>query len=219
MRLIAWLGKMIVVICLVCGVSIFTTWQVVNLYVKKLLEPFQLEQQGLQPDFPEFLAHWYSALLPETAKDRGHDAQPIKPGPTSEESQLNHETAQEAGQEEDMSNEGSRTPAESVGEEHGEEEAVPVWSNQGGRLNQAGSGQVMITEEQFNETRDKISNADKMKILNLVFQKIPQKEMQDISTMMEDGLTAEELAQIEKVIEKYLNEEEMEELLAIMQKY
>ncbi|MNW70434.1 hypothetical protein P9222_05540 [Paenibacillus amylolyticus] len=47
--------------------------------------------------------------------------------------------------------------------------------------------------------------------------KLPQKEMQQISGAMEGGLTEQELREIEQVISKYLTSEEYDNLMEVLQ--
>lgn len=47
--------------------------------------------------------------------------------------------------------------------------------------------------------------------------KLPQKEMQQISGAMEGGLTEQELRDIEQVISKYLTSEEYDNLMEVLQ--
>ncbi|MNE57837.1 hypothetical protein D3C80_1528260 [compost metagenome] len=46
--------------------------------------------------------------------------------------------------------------------------------------------------------------------------KLPQEEMQAISTAMEDGLTEAEVKEIQEVIAKYVNQDEYELLMKML---
>lgn len=76
--------------------------------------------------------------------------------------------------------------------------------------------QVVVTPEDITDQKDSISTEDKTAVFELLMNKIPADEMQQISSTMEDGLTETELQNMEQVIAKYLTEEEYNELMAVL---
>lgn len=60
---------------------------------------------------------------------------------------------------------------------------------------------------------------DKLKIYSLITTKIPQGEIQKISSLVENGLTKEKLIEIQKILNQNLNEQEYSELMSIFSKY
>ena len=55
-----------------------------------------------------------------------------------------------------------------------------------------------------------------MNIFNILMTKVPQDEMQKISTAMEDGLTEDEVKEIQEVISNYVDEKEYEDLMKML---
>jgi len=88
--------------------------------------------------------------------------------------------------------------------------AVPVFGRAAMR-----SGLIMSAEE-FNEKRKSLSEADKIDIFTMLYNHVPQEELQRLSGFVEDGITAEEADEIARVMEDYLNPEDLDRLLAIL---
>jgi hypothetical protein len=68
----------------------------------------------------------------------------------------------------------------------------------------------------MSEMKDSIPEEDKVGIFNILMTKLPQEEMQAISTAMEDGLTEAEVKEIQEVIAKYVNQDEYELLMKML---
>jgi len=102
------------------------------------------------------------------------------------------------------------------------EDAVAVFGHQSGQA--AGSGasasedskRIVMSGEDFAKKKEQLSNEDKNKIFNMLAARVPQTEMQTISRLMEDGITAAELKQIEQLLQKYLKPEEYTQLLGLI---
>lgn len=75
---------------------------------------------------------------------------------------------------------------------------------------------VVVSGEDFTKKKEQLSDEDKNKIFNLLVTRIPQDEMQRISRLMEDGITASELKEIEQVLQKYLKQDEYNQLLGMI---
>ncbi len=78
---------------------------------------------------------------------------------------------------------------------------------------------LVMSAQEFNEKRKKLTNQDKSAIFSIVMTKLPQTELQKMSLLLEDGITEEELADLVDVMNAYLEQEEVEKLLAILNKY
>jgi len=112
------------------------------------------------------------------------------------------------------------------------EDAIAVFGHQSGQsgagaAGSSGSGlsgseasdadrRVVVSGEDFTKKKEQLSNEDKNKIFNLLVSRIPQDEMQRISRLMEDGITASELKEIEQVLQKYLKQDEYNQLLGMI---
>ncbi|NHN32251.1 hypothetical protein [Paenibacillus agricola] len=76
-------------------------------------------------------------------------------------------------------------------------------------------GKVVVSGEEFTKKKEQLSNDDKNQIFKLLT-RVPQAEIQHISLMMEDGITASELSSIEKLLQNYLKPEEYSQLLGMI---
>ncbi len=63
-----------------------------------------------------------------------------------------------------------------------------------------------------------MSAQDKQRVLSILAAKVPQQDMDKISFLMEDGITADKLNQIQALLQKSLKPEEYKELVSIIQK-
>ncbi|SFJ90345.1 hypothetical protein SAMN02799624_06510 [Paenibacillus sp. UNC496MF] len=81
----------------------------------------------------------------------------------------------------------------------------------------AKDGVAMSTDE-INATKSQISDADKEKLFG-VMNKLPQEAWQQISTYMENGLTAEEMTKVKQLMAQYLDRTEYDEMSSILSKY
>jgi len=91
-----------------------------------------------------------------------------------------------------------------------EPDALPVF----GRA--ALQGGLIMSAEEFNEKRKNLSEEDKVEIFTILLNHVPQEELQRLSVLVEDGITAEEAVAITEVMEGYLGPEEMDRLIAIL---
>lgn len=73
-----------------------------------------------------------------------------------------------------------------------------------------------LSAEAFNEKRKNLSEADKLEIFTILLNDVPQEELQRLSELVEDGITAEEAALIAKSLQEHLGPDELERLLAIL---
>lgn len=104
--------------------------------------------------------------------------------------------------------------------------ALPVWSQSGGSGSASGRStggdamkELVVSSDEFQKTKDNMSNEDKMKLFSLFVSKLPANELQTISALVEDGITKEELAEINRIVEKNLSPEEYKQMVAILEKY
>jgi len=106
------------------------------------------------------------------------------------------------------------------------EDAIAVFGHQSGQAqsDKTGSGiisgedskKIVVSGEEFTKKKEQLSNDEKNKIFNMLVTRVPQKEIQTISSLMEDGITAAELKQIETILQQYLKPDEYAQLLAMI---
>ncbi|MEC0371159.1 hypothetical protein [Paenibacillus chibensis] len=77
--------------------------------------------------------------------------------------------------------------------------------------------QDTISPDDAAQKKQELTSSEKDQIFNILMTKLPQSELQKISTAMEDGLTAEELQTMEETISKYLTTEEFNVLKQMLE--
>src|SRR5690606_31881877 len=75
---------------------------------------------------------------------------------------------------------------------------------------------LVMSAEQFNDRRKNLTEAERLEIFALFFNKLPQEELQHLSQLLEDGITAEEAGTILQVMNTYLEQNEVDRLLSIL---
>ena len=224
------LTKLVLAAVLVSIVSIYTTWFTVNLYVDDLLNRFNIttssqrlqlsqwiagisKQMGLQNSEPSL----HDALGGTAAPANGTEKDSAHGGEEAGRLDADMETGPTARGEEADQDETIPSPADH------EEESLPAWNQSGGTSRQEEAGlsdqEIVITEEDFSEKKNRLSDEDKSKIFSILVSRLSPEEMQHISEIVEDGITGEELEQLQTIVTKYLKPEEYQELLDILQKY
>jgi hypothetical protein len=98
------------------------------------------------------------------------------------------------------------TPA--AGGEAAPSGAVPVWNDE-----------AVVTTDEMLSAKTQMSASDKDKLFDLLISKLPQKELQNISTYVENGLTETELNDVQQIVAKYLNRNEYDQMMSILKKY
>ncbi|MBB3110891.1 hypothetical protein FHS18_002958 [Paenibacillus phyllosphaerae] len=86
-------------------------------------------------------------------------------------------------------------------------------------LDEASEGGVAMSTEEINAAKSQISDADKAELFNVMMTKLPQEAWQNISTMMEEGLTEVEMTDVQQLIAQYLSREEYDRMMEILKKY
>lgn len=204
MKFILWLGKLTIATCFITTITLYATWMAVQTYVDKLLAHYQLADSMNKIQFSDFLAGLGGSvnILEQPASRKEAVPRP------------------DTGIKAPTSISGEEQPADSRPNPYEEpkgDDAVAVWSQ-----NRSGSEQqkkVIVTTEEFQKTKDTISNEDKMKLFSMLVSRLPQEELQTLSTLVEDGITEKELEEINGIVEKHLKPEEYKELIAILEKY
>ncbi|MDF2960348.1 MAG: hypothetical protein K0S39_2083 [Paenibacillus sp.] len=79
------------------------------------------------------------------------------------------------------------------------------------------AGKIVVSGEEFTKKKEQLSTDAKNKIFNLMVKRVPQTEMQNISKLIEAGITASELKEIEQLLQKHLKPEEYSQLLGLIQ--
>lgn len=203
MKFFGWLGKVLVAAVVAACISVVTTFYVVQHYVQELIKPFQAVLPEKQLGLSEFVAKLWteSNIVGQggTQQDREENA----PKPHTD-TGTSPDTSTKTG-----TGTGTTPPPD---------DAVAVWSRSGSK-EASQKDKVVMSAEQFQTKREKLSEEDKTTVFSLLISRLPQEELQQLSAMMEDGITSAELAEIEKIVENYLKPDEFEKLIGIVNKY
>lgn len=188
MKLFGWLCKMIAIAIVTAAISAVTTLYVMNIYMQEMLKPVQAIWPTKPMSLSDLAAKWGSGL-----NITGLPGAPLaEKEKTSQPERAKPESSQQG-------------------------DAVAAWS-QNGAGETRGKEKVMISAEEFQKRREKLSEEDKATVFSILISQLPQEELQHISTKLEDGLTATELDEIEKTAAKYLQPEQFAKLMEIVNK-
>ena len=223
MRMMGWLGKLIAAAVLVTFMSVFTTVYLVDQYVKAVLERWQMTDV----DRPSLsLNDLFSTMLNDKSQqsvETGAESEPAAALPSEDEEAfpqferdggkrgeaVDRTPLTSQSQQQDKS--GERDESTPSTEQSPPQDALPVF----GRMEDA----LVMSAEQFNETRKKLTEADKLDIFSMMMNTMPPNEIQTMSELLEDGITEEELERLEGVLYAHLSEKDIERLLSILNKY
>lgn len=89
-----------------------------------------------------------------------------------------------------------------------DDHAIEVWRQ--------GTQHVVVPLEAFEELKSQLSSEAKAEIFSIIMGSVPFDVMQQLSEMMEDGITLEELQHIEQMMKIYLSEVEYDKLMTLL---
>lgn len=194
------------IVVLASGLSVLTTAYVVNTYIQSVLASFDIKLDSPAPGIGGFVKSLTGMGTKDNSTGIADDSKNAEPAVTK-------------GTED---NTGSSTPAKDSNkavEEKVPEDALAVMGEATDDDEQSTSGldqQLVMTPDDMGELKDSLPADDKANIFNILMTKLPQEEMQKISTAMEDGLTESEVKEIQEVIAKYVNQDEYEMLMKML---
>ncbi len=208
MRLLGWFSKILISVLLISFLSIFTTAYMVDLYINRFLEQWNLGET-IKPaiDAEDYLS---KLVNPSQIWDHDDAVDPIEDEEILNQDRTNKDTDPGL----PVFNQGQVTDTDIQ-----QEDAL-------GGQRDSSEGDIsglkdtlVMSAQEFNEKRKKLTNQDKSEIFSIVITKLPQKELQNMSLLLEDGITEEELADFVDVMNAYLEKEEVDKLIAILNKY
>ncbi|AIQ50059.1 hypothetical protein R70723_32385 [Paenibacillus sp. FSL R7-0273] len=202
MKIVKYATGVCLIVVLASALSVLTTAYVVNTYIQSVLASFDIKLDSPAPGIGGFV----KSLTGMNAK--------TDPGSTA------GQTKEPAADSDKENKEGTPAPdSDKPVEEKVPEDALAVMGQPAaeedtdtGNLD----GQLVMTPGDMSEMKDNIPEEDKVGIFNILMTKLPQEEMQSISTAMEDGLTETEVKEIQEVIAKYVNQDEYELLMKML---
>jgi len=220
-KVLKWATKLIVQTCLIGIICSFATLTTIQWYVGELLKQFHLAEQVNAVKPSDLLGRWSQGIAgivlgkADSKKDQENE------NPAATQSGETNRQSEPAVHDDNNSSSGKDASAS----EH--DDAVAVWNQTSG----AGADglktedafeqnkKVVISSEDVAKKKDAISNEDKMKLFALLANRLPQSEMQHISKIAEDGITASEIKELERIVSTYLKPEEYAQLMEILHKY
>jgi len=201
-KVINWLTKTILAAAIMAGVSVATTWVMVNAYVRQLLGAYgaagTVEPVGFTDVLSSLTAGGASGGTPDGRTPDAESSAPVSAAPSNS-----------------AGGEGSGTPTlEPVPDTE-----YPVPDNALPVMGQAAQEDSYLSMDELNEKKEALSEEDKMEIFAMLVTKLPPEQVQAISALLEDGLDAAELEQASTILRQHLSEEEFDKLVGILQKY
>lgn len=226
MKTMRWLGKIVITSVFITSLTVLTTWHVVNLYIEEILRQYQLPALGHKIQFSDVTARLSQELNIVNSRDGGKVEVLTSPSaPTNK--KVHSEAA--SGASPDRQAAGTPEPTAKPNSENTDskpsmEDAVAVWGSVKRESDSESATaekqrEIVMSTEEFAQKKELLTNEDKMKIFSMVISKLPQSEVQQLSTLLEDGITLVEMQEVEQTLRKHLNQEEFDQLLAIINKY
>lgn len=186
-------------IALVSVISVYVTLAVVGLYIDKLTKQYNVNSSISKPSFSEIVKTFseYANILNVTPSNLFIDSDHSSTTPTEK-----------------------TTPSQPSNHEN----ALPVIGQSTEASNQVGGNagrkdQLVMSLEDFSNKKEKMGQEDKMKVFTLLANRIPERELQQLTSYIENGINLEEMSKIEKTIHKYLKPQEVDQLLSILNRY
>lgn len=234
LRGLAWIAKLVAAGLIISFLSIWTTGYVVTSYVESVLKQYELPI-----DVPPMAMSGVWGRLWGSEPLLTDEPNATAGGDVGELDESNEDTV-EAPDAEEALGESEEPPLTDVGVGKGSGAAggsVAPGSGTdgdnvvGGAGGQQGTGgtiegtggiddtETALTTDELTETKDKMSEEDKMKLFELLMTKLPQESLQQISAYMEEGLTEQEIINIEQIMAQYLDTQEYESMMSILKKY
>ncbi|UVI30302.1 hypothetical protein [Paenibacillus spongiae] len=220
-----WFAKTVAAGLIISFLSIWTTGYIVNSYVETLLKQFKLplDQKPFALD-----GVWGSLW----------GADPVL------KSDVQGTASTDDAKSKDDNKKEEETDREEAGTQGGEEEKTPAADASGdlppGSITDIGGGSgtkaggsasskedmgeaekegIAMTEDQLSDAKNRMSAADKESLFEVMMTKLPQEAWQQISTWMEDGITASEMTDIQQLVAQHLSREEYDKMMEILKKY
>jgi hypothetical protein len=192
MKFVNWLTRTIITAAIMSGISIATTWVMVNAYVQQITEQYGVAG-AVQPIA---ITNVLSALTEGGQK---------KAKPVSAEAQEDPVSG---------SPEAPEAADPSAKEYPVPDNALPVMGEV-----ETQHDDVYISMEDLNEKKESFTQEDRVEIFTMLITKLPPSEVRTISTLLEDGFRAEEMQEASAILKRHLTEEEYEKLIGILLKY
>jgi hypothetical protein len=186
---------------IVCLLSVATTWYTVSYYVDNLLGQFHITT----PKQKQELSQLITTLIKQSGLAK------------------NAESVADAAGNPPVANGGSKTGNNPAVDQ--EDDAVSVWSQtnaNGSSIDRAGKlgadSKMIISAQDFYTKKEKLSDDDKMKVFTILMENLPPDQLQQISQLVEDGITETELQKIDGILRQYVSSKDYEVLMDIMNK-
>ncbi|MED4600570.1 hypothetical protein P9314_07610 [Paenibacillus validus] len=225
MKGLKWLMKLAVTAAVTSICCVALTFMAVNTYVDLVLEQLHIQRPATAKiGWGSFFNRFTTTV--GFGAGGGTNAMAVdEPKDAAVSANVNPDST-ETGSKENQSGLPSAGKAERTDPYRVPEDAVAVWGQQSVKELEGVSGdesgaaedrKVVVSSEEFTKKKEQLSEADKAKVFSLLVSRIPQQDMQTISQLMEDGLTAAEIKELEQLLQKHLKPEEYRDLLALIQ--
>jgi hypothetical protein len=222
MRWIASLFRIGLISVIVCLVSVATTWYTVSYYVDDLLSQFHITTPKQKQELSLLITSLVKQAGLVNSKGSAGSLQGGKTDTGADEgtSQPPLATGQTGAAKEPTADNSAGSPAADPGDD-----AVSVWSQtnaKGSSIDRSGAqgagGKMVISAQEFYSEKEKLSDDDKMKVFTILVENLPPDQLQQISQLVEDGITETELQKIDGILRQYVSNADYETLMNILDK-
>lgn len=215
MKWMTWLAKTCVKVTVICFLCTFVTFSLAQMYMTQLFGSVLPQFSAGQPiGFVDFLSHVASPS--NINREHSNHTSPVasneRVADIRKDAALESETSgmdevqadQNAGEDAwhaELDNghaAAGNSETEEESQENAFEGAIPVW----------GSQSLSISAEDIIRVKEQLSDEEKMEIFTIIAAKIPFEEIQTLSALLENGLSASEIEQADQLIRQYLDEED-----------
>lgn len=214
MKWMSWLLKLGVSAAVTSLCCVVVTFLAVNAYVDVLLDQYQIQRPGNQKIEWNRFVNRFTAQLGFGTNEAATPQQPRDLAVSADPGSTSSETGSKKSGGADHDGEASKDTADPYPVP---EDAVAVWSRQSGQTElPEEERRIVVSSEEFAKKKDQLSEANKAKIFSLLVPRVPQEEMQRISVILEDGITAAELKELEELLQRHLKPEEYQQLQSLI---
>ncbi|WP_281883323.1 hypothetical protein [Paenibacillus sp. YYML68] len=221
MRGLKWLVKLAVSAAVTSVCCVAVTFFTVNTYVDAVLEQLQIERPAsARIEWAPFVSRLVGSL--------GIDSSVVVEADRVREQEMAVSATPVGGSTKDEpSGSSSKRTNGDPDPYRVPEDAVAVWNSQSLKeLESASEGtelllqedrKVVVSSEEFTKKKEQLSDSQKAKVFSMLATRLPQKDLNDISVMMENGLTASEVKRLDQLLQQHLKPEEYTELKTLIE--
>lgn len=209
MKWLAWLIKTVLATAMICLVSTYITFTLVQMYMTQLLEPLFPQVANQQVAITDLVAQISTPLhinkKGDVLPNQESEHNPHKPD--SDQVNRDPQLTRPEQQKVQANRKDDEQEASNSGEEQNQndhpQDAVAVWQS------------MSFSEADILRVKNELTNEEKMKIFSILLSNVPQQEIQALSEVLEGGINEDEIEMIDSVMRAYLDDEDYQQFIDI----